>query len=220
MHRVLFSSVVLLLVFSSCAPVLKPTPTHRLQIDNRLELALALPSLRWQFSTEAPAFIAQKMIDHLRQEVATIAPEINDKQLLLLARKRLSVNEGYVSNEHSGAYLMIDFSSRRQEKTGQTRGELQASAHGALLALANEEGVTNLESRITSSSIVGSSNACRVEARYLLDGQARSFVGLIGYKAPYRFYLYYTDPLRDPRDQVEMEQILNSLQLLPTSQAE
>ncbi len=214
MQRVFFLTVVVLLTASSCSPVLKPTPTHRLQIDKRLQLAMALPSPRWQFGSEAPNLVAQKMSDHLRQEVAAAAPHISDKQLLLLARKRLAVNEGYVSNEHSGACLMIDFSSRRQGKTDPTRAELKASAYGALLALANEEGVTDLEYQMAPSFIAGPSKAQRVEAHYLLGGEARFFVGIIGFKAPYRFYLYYNDSLRDPRDGIEMEQILNSLQLL------
>ncbi len=220
MYRMLSLTVVFMLAVSSCSPALKPCPTHRLQIDNRLELAMALPSPRWQLSKEAPAFVAQRMSDHLRQEVAAIAPDIDDKQLLLLARQRLAVNEGFVSNEHSGAYLMIDFSLRRQGKADPTRAELQASAHGALLALENEEGITDLESRIAPSSIAGPPKTCKIEARYLLDGRPRSFVGIIGFKAPYRFYLYYNDLLSDPRDRIEMEQILNSLQLLPASQPE
>jgi hypothetical protein len=214
----LFFTLVLLLTVSSCSPVLKPTPTHRLQIDDRLELVMTLPSPRWQFSTEAPAFLAKKMSDHLRQEVIAVAPDINEEQLLLLARKRLAVNEAYVFNEHSGACLMIDFSSRRQGNTDPTRAELKESAYGSLLALANEEGVTDLESRIGTAAIAGSSRACRVEASYLLDGQMRSFIGIIGFKAPYRFYLYYNESLRDPRDRIEMEQILKSLQLLVVSQ--
>lgn len=214
MQRILFFTVALLLVVSGCSPTLKPAPTHRLQIDDRMLLVMSLPSPRWQFSTEAPAFVAKKMTDHLRQEVVAVAPDISDEQLLLLARKRLAVNEGYVSSKHSGAYLMIDFSSRRQGMADPTRAELKESAYGALLALANEEGVVDLESRITSSSIAGSSKTCRVEARYLLNGQPRLFIGILGFKAPYRFYIYYNDSLRDPRDQVEMERILYSLQLL------
>jgi len=151
---------------------------------------------------------------HLRQEMAATAPYINDEQLLLIARKRLEVNEAYVFNEHSGACLMIDFSSRRQGKTGPTRAELDASAYGAMLALANEEGVIDLEYQMASSSIAGLSKAQRVEAHYLLGGEAQLFVGIIGFEAPCRFYLYYNDSLRDPRDRIEMEQILNSLQLL------
>jgi hypothetical protein len=210
----LFFTVVLLLTISGCSPIPKPTPTHRLQIDSRLQLAMAIPSPGWQFSTEAPAFIAKKMVDHLRQEVVAVAPHVNDKQLLLLAKKRLAVNEAYVFNENSGACLMIDFSSRRQGRTAPTRAELKASAHGALLALANEEGVTDLKSRISTSAIAGSSRGCRVEATYFLNGQPQLFIGIIGFKDPYRFYLYYNDLLRNPRDRVEIEQFLNSLQLL------
>jgi len=219
MQRMLIFTVVLLLAISGCSPVPKPTPTHRLQIDNHLQLAIILPSSRWQFSTEAPVFLAKKMSDHLRQEIIAVAPAVNDEQLLMMARKRLAVNEAYVFNEHSGACLMIDFSSRRQGKTDPTRAELKESAYGALLALANEEGVTDLESRIATTAIAGSSRACRVEASYLLDEQARLFIGIIGYKSPHRFYLYYNESLRDPRDRIEMEQILKSLQLLLASQS-
>lgn len=214
MHRILFLTVVFMLTVTSCSPTLKPRPTHYLPIDKHLELAMALPGPRWQLSKEPPAFLAQKMSDHLRQEVSAFAPDVNDKQLLLLAQKRLAVNEGYVFNEYSRAWLMVDFSLRRESKKAPTLSELRASAYGSLLALQNEEGVTGLESRIGSFSIDGASKASKVEARYYLDGKPQLFIGIIGFKAPYRIYLYYNDSLRDPQDRIEMDQILNSLQLL------
>ncbi len=220
MHKIFFFAVVFMLTVTSCSPALKPSPTHRLQIDKHLELAMALPSSRWQLSEEPPAFLAQKISDHLRQEVSSFAPSVNDNQLLLLARKRLAVNEGYVFNEHSGAWLMIDFSLRRESRNAPTLSELRASAYGSLLALENEEGVADLESRIGSLSIDGGSRASKIEANYCLDGKPQLFIGIIGFKAPYRFYLYYNDSLRDPQDQIEMHQILNSLQLLSVPQPE
>lgn len=214
MLKPFFLAVLFMLMVASCTPALKLNPTHRLQIDKQLEVTLALPSLRWQFSKEPPVFLAQKMTEHLRQEVSGITPDVNDKQLLLLARKRLAVNEGYVFNEHSGAWLMVDFSLRGEGNKAPTLSELRASAYGSLLALQNEEGVTGLKSRVGSFSIDGASRASRVEASYYLDGKPQLFVGIIGFRAPYRIYLYYNDSLRDQRDQVEMDQILNSLQLL------
>lgn len=214
MYRVFVLTVVFMLTVTSCSPKLKPSPTHRLQIDKHLELAIAFPSSRWQLSKEPPAFLAQKMSDHLRQEVSGLTFGVSDKQLLTLARKRLAVNEGYVFSEHSGAWLMIDFSLRRESKDAPTLSELRASTYGSLMALENEEGVTDLKSKIGSLWIEGGSRASKIEANYYLDGEPQLFMGIIGFKEPYRFYLYYNDSLRDPRDRIEMDQILNSLQLL------
>jgi hypothetical protein len=214
MYRNFFLVLVFTLTVVSCSPAIKPAPTHHLSIDKHLQLAMVLPSPRWQLSEEPPGFFAQKMTDHLRQEVSAFKPDIEDKQLLLLAQKRLAVNEGYVFNRHTGALLMIDFSLRRENKDAPTLSELQASAHGSLLVLENEEGVTDLKSRIGSLTIDGGSRASKMEATYSLDGKPQLFMGIIGFMAPYRFYLYYNDSLEDPQDRIEMNIILNSLQLL------
>ncbi len=216
MYRIFLVAVFLLTVLG-CAPALKPKPTHRLAIDQHLQLGLFLPSSRWQFSKEPPAFFAQKMTEHLRREISVYVPEVKDKHLLSLAQKRLAVNEGYVFNRHSGALLMIDFSSRRERESAPALSDLQASAYGSLIALENEEGVTDLKSHIDSLAIQGGSRASRVKASYFLDGKPRFFMGIIGHKAPYRFYLYYNDPLLDPQDRIEMERIFNSLQILRVS---
>ncbi|APG26916.1 hypothetical protein A7E78_03125 [Syntrophotalea acetylenivorans] len=177
MHRNFFLVLVFMLTAVSCSPATRQTPTHHLSIDEHLQLALVLPSPRWQLSEEPPDFLAQKMTDHLRQEVSAFAPDIEVKQLLSLAQKRLAVNEGYVFNKHSGALLMIDFSLRREGKGGPALSELQASASGALLALENEEGVADLESHIGSLAINGGSRAGKMEANYSLDGKPQLFMG-------------------------------------------
>lgn len=217
MFRNFFLVAVFMLTAIGCFPASRPTPTHHLSIDKGLQLAMALPSPRWQFSKEPPAFFAQKMTEHLRREVSAYAPKIEEKQLLSLAQKRLAVNEGYVFNPHTGALLMIDFSLRRESKNDYTLSDLEASAYGSLLALENEEGVTALRSRVDSLAIVGGSRASKVEANYSLDGKPRLFMGVVGYKAPYRFYLYYNDSLQDPQDRMEMDRIFNSLQFLHVS---
>lgn len=214
MCRNFFLVVVFSLPIIACSPMSRPDPTHFLSIDKQLQLGLVLPGFRWQLSKEPPAFWTHKMIAHLRREMSALAPSIDDRQLLWLAKKRLAVNEGYVFNKHSGALLMIDFSLRREAKHVPTQSALRASAYGSVLALENEQGVAQLESRIGSLRIDGGSRASKVEAKYSLDGEPRLFIGVVGFRAPYRFYFYYNDSLRNPRDRIEMDQILNSLQLL------
>lgn len=215
----LFCAVFLLLA-SACTFRHLPEPTHYLPVGTDLELAMTLPNASWQLSRKAPPFVAQRMTDHLRQELSAAGHSMDEHRLLRFARQRLSVNEGFVANAASDAYLMIDFSPRRQTETDPSWADLQGSAHGALLALENEPGISNLESDISAMRLAGGIKACRVEARYLLDGQAHLFIGIIGYRAPYRFYFYYNDFLRNEQDQIDMEQILNSMQLQRISGAE
>ena len=201
------------LILSACSVARTQAPTHHLPIDETLQVAMVLPGARWQLHKEAPPFVAQQMTEHLQQELSAAGHKMDEKQLLQLARKRLSVNEGYVVNEGSGAVLMVDFSLQQPDTEAPTMAELRGSAYGALLALENEAGVSGLESRFATIRIAGGKKACRVEARYLLDGKAHLFIGIIGYRSPYRYYFYYNDLLRNVQDQVDMEQILHSLEL-------
>ncbi|MEZ4485384.1 MAG: hypothetical protein R2864_12615 [Syntrophotaleaceae bacterium] len=81
------------------------------------------------------------------------------------------------------ASLMIDFS--RCVQTGQvgTRRFLRGSAYGALLALENEAGVSQLKSEISTMCIAGSRKAVRIDASYLVDDctclSALSVTGLL-----------------------------------------
>lgn len=213
----LFCTVFLLLT-SACTFSHRPEPTHYLPVGTDLELAMTLPNVSWQLSTEAPPFVAQKMIEHLRQELSAAGHRMDEQRLLRLARQRLSVNEGFVANETSNAYLMIDFSPLRQPDADPSWDDLYGSAYGALLALENEAGISHLESDISALRVAGGHKAWRIEARYLLDGQAHLFIGIIGYKTPYRFYFYYNDFLRLAQDRRDMEQILNSMRLEPMSE--
>lgn len=218
MLKIRLFCAVFLLSASACTFGHRPEPTHYLPVGNDLQLALTLPDASWQLSTKAPSFVAQKMIDHLRHELSASGHHMDEQRLLRLARQRLSANEGFVANEASKAYLMIDFSPLRHPDADPPGWEdLHGSAYGALLALENEAGISNLKSDISTLRIAGGHKAWRIEARYLLDGKPRLFIGIIGYSAPYRFYFYYNDCLCLAQDRRDMEQIFSSMRLEPMS---
>lgn len=212
-----FFCVVFLLLASACTFTHRPAPTHHLPVGTDLQLAMSLPGESWQLSAEAPPFLAQRMIDHIRQELSDAGHSLDEQYILRLAHQRLALNEGFVANEKSQACLMIDFSPLRANETGPDLNDLYRSAYGALLALENEAGISDLESDISKVPISGGHKAWRIEADYLLDGQPHLFIGIIGYRAPYRFYFYYNDFLRNAQDRTDMEQILSSMQLQTVS---
>lgn len=206
-------SVVLTCLFlSSCSIAHPPSHTHYLPVDENLQLAMALQGTHWKLSREAPPSVARRMTEHLRRELLDAGRRLEEDQLLQLARRRLAVNEGYVFNDVSDAFLMIDFSPQRSA-AAPTHDDLRSSGYGALLALKNESGVSRLEGRVKTARVAGGNKACRVEARYLLDEKARLFIGIIGHRTPYRFYFYYNDSLQKGQDRGDMEQILRSMEL-------
>jgi hypothetical protein len=208
-------AIMALLIFglTGCAVRTAEKPTVILPVDGDLQVEFTLPGERWEFSRQAPAFLVDQIVDHLREETAASGVQLNETQLQQLARKRLAVNEAFVANPGTGAYLMIDFSRLPEGAPSPEKDEIWGSAYGAELALKNENGVSDVSSKIRSVRLAGSRFAYRTDIRYRLHGEPRRFVGIVGCTTAYRFYFYYNDLLRDPLDFELMERTLRSLRL-------
>lgn len=179
-------------------------------VDRNLSLRLDLPGGKWQLTREAPGFLVEETVEHLRHELAekkqTVAPE----KVQEAARKRLAANEAYLCQAESGACLAIDFSPLRPGEAPPSAKAVRASARYAAEGLADEEGISGLKQKVREVSLPGASAAYRIDASYRQHGEERTFTGIVGFAHPYWFYLYFTDPLRDRADAAAMEHTLKS----------
>jgi hypothetical protein len=186
-------------------------PAETLQLVPGVVLKVELPSDRWSISREAPAFLVEEIAEHLEHELLAQGKKVDPAGLQAAAQKRLAANEAYIVNAASGAYLAIDFSPLREGEAAPGKKAIAASAKYAGEGLVDEEGATEVRQKSSKTKLGGAELAYRVDARFRMHDEPRNFIGIIGFRAPYWFYFYYTDPLRDARDIQEMEQILRTL---------
>ncbi|MEZ4599265.1 MAG: hypothetical protein R2940_05710 [Syntrophotaleaceae bacterium] len=212
-NRIPFLVLAGLLLAGCASRTLTVPPPRMLIVDGVIDVRFVVPNGGWIFTREPSETIVRQMIDHLREEFATAGRRASDAQLAEIARQRLAVNEGFLVNPESEAYLMIDFRRFRPGEKVPGSRDLTASAKGAELALRSEAGVTSVSSRIRRFPVPGSLHACRTDIDYLLHETPRKFIGIIGATETHKFYFYFNDPLRDPLDSSRMDRVFDSLVL-------
>lgn len=188
-------------------------PAETLELVPGLALQVELPGARWSISREAPSFLVEETAEHLEHELLAQGKKVDPAALEAAARKRLAANEAYIVNTASRAYLSIDFSPLREGERAPSKKAVAASAKYAGEGLVDEEGATEVSQKSDRTELEGAEAAYRVDASFRMHGEPRKFIGIVGFRAPYWFYLYYTDSLRDSADIHEMEQILRTLVL-------
>lgn len=188
-------------------------PAETLELVPGLALKVELPGDRWLVSREAPPFLVEETAEHLEHELLAQGKKVDPSQLEAVAKKRLAANEAYIVNRASKAYLTIDFSPLREGETAPGKKAVAASARYAGEGLVDEEGATEVRQKSSKTELQGAEVAYRVDASFRMHDEPRKFIGIVGFRAPYWFYLYYTDPLRDAADIREMEEILQTLVL-------
>ncbi len=213
MEKTFVVMTCLIFWLAGCAARTTDRKTVVLPVDESVQLEIVPSDSRWEISRQAPPFLVDRIIDHLREETAASGAQLSDSQLRQLAQKRLAVNEVFVANPATGAYLMIDFSRIPEGAAPPGREDIFGSAYGAGLALENENGVSEVSRKIRSVRLAGSRLTYRTDIRYRLHGEPRRFVGIVGCTSSHRFYFYYTDLLRDPLDAELMERVLRSLRI-------
>lgn len=208
----LFAVLLAVLLFT-CQPL--SAETVRIQPD--LTIELDLPGEEWKLSRQAPLFLEESTAEHLEHELEAAGKRVDSAKLQELAARRLSANEAFVYNPATGAVLTIDFSPLRDGESTPGRRALAASARYAAEGLADEEGFAEVTQQTAKIEVAGARYAYRIDARYRHHGEPTKFVGIVGFVSPYWFYLYYTDPLKDPRDAAAMDRVLKSLVVAPAA---
>jgi len=209
MRKLLWLPLFMLALF----PV--PLRAETLRVAPGVALQYTLPAAHWKVALEAPEFLLEETAEHLEHELAAQGKHLDASALQAAARKRLAANEAYIFNPDSGAYLAIDFSALRDGEKAPGRGAIAESARLAGESLESEEGTRDVRHDYRKAAVAGAEVAYRVDATFRHHDEPRRFIGIIGFRSPYWFYLYYTDPQRDAADVGEMEEILRTLILLP-----
>jgi hypothetical protein len=182
-----------------------------------------LPSERWQVSSEPPEAAIQAMMDDSLIDARQKGKEVDRAKLRAKALRYVSMNELFVVNPATSAFLMIDLSPLKDGEKAPDQKLITASLEAALEEL---KGQTNqpdqLKHEIHPVKIPGLQYGMRLDADFqsfadpedLTKTRPHHFTGIIGYCAPYWVFFYYNDKKLDPRDQVEMDQLLASLAML------
>lgn len=211
MERVFVYLVFLLLVpFGALGAVYEVMPGTYLEFE--------LPGDRWQVSETPPDFLVRTMAGHLGDEMLMKARAAGYDDPLEVAQKNLSINELFVVNPQSGAWLAVDFSPLREGDSSPGRRMVARSAQFAGQSLQDEEGLSEVTHRTKRVKVPGAKHAYRLDAEYEKHAESIRFIGIVGFAEPNWFFLYYTDYQKDPQDVIDMEEILKSLRLQPLSQ--
>jgi hypothetical protein len=195
----------LLLVLGS--PALAGGP-EALALADGTTLQFTLPAGGWVFSRTPPDFLVRAASADLGGELAAKGQAVSPERLEALARERLRENEGFVYQPRSESYLLIDFSSLQQGEKPPGEAAVAASARDAAEVLQQEEGTAEVVTNRQRIEFPGMSWAWRLDARYRQDGAPRRFIGIIGFRAPYWVFLYYTDKGINAADYGQMEALL------------
>jgi len=193
-----------------------------------IEISFEPLSLPWQVSKEPPDFLIQERAAHLHaaqlqaaRKAGIDSPEEAARQMLKAANStgatlhfRLRQNkELFLFNPESGAHLMIDFSPFREGEAPPRVGTLKTSASYAAEDLKGEEGIEGAKSKIGKIRIKGTKAAYRVDADFLMHGNATRFIGVITFARDHWIYIYYTGPHPGLEDMAVVEQIFKSFSI-------
>lgn len=198
-------TLCLLLVLGS--PALAAGP-EALVLADGTTLQFTLPAGGWVFGRTPPDFLVRATVADLGGELVAKGQPASPARVEALARERLGENEGFVYQPTSESYLLIDFSPLQQGEKSPGELAIAASARDAAAVLQQEEGTAEVVTNRRRIEFPGLSWAWRLDARYRQDGAPRRFVGIIGFRAPYWVFLYYTDKGVNAADYGQMEALL------------
>lgn len=183
-------------------------------VDRNLSLRFDLPGGKWQLTREAPSFLVDETIEHLRHEMSEKNQSVPPEKVREAALRRLAANEAYLCQAESGACLVIDFSPLRAGEDPPSAKSVRHSAKYAAEGLEEEEGISGVKHTVREVRFPGASFAQRIDASYRQHGEGRKFTGIVGFAHSHWFYLYYTDPLQSPADAYAMDAVLKSAALV------
>lgn len=187
-------------------------------IDRNLSLRLEPPGGDWTLTKEAPSFLLEETVEHLRHELAGKNKAVPEEKILEAARRRLQANEAYLCQSVSGACLVIDFSPLRPGETPPSARSVKQSAKYAAEGLEEEEGISGVKHNVRKIVFPGAASAYRIDASYRQHGTPSTFKGIVGFAGSHWFYLYYTDRHRNLSDAPAMDAVLQSAALVRAPQ--
>lgn len=186
------------------------TPAHAVDIKVTADLVFEIEladgwSLHLQ---DPPEPLVKEIASHVAHEPA--AAKATPEQIEAVARKRLAANEAIIYHAASGAHLDIDFSALDPGQSAPSSRTLKNSARYAAESLEGEDDVAAVVWDVKPFEIKGAKDAFLLVADYRQHEQPMKFLGVIGYVEGYWFFLYYTDPVKEPEPLNEMEEMLRN----------
>jgi len=158
--------VVLLLAVSNLAAA------AGIEMQPGIEIGFAPLPPPWQVSNEPPDSLVKESASHLNPAQLAAARKAGIDSPEEAARQMLKANELFLFNPQSGAHVKIDFSPLREGESPPDGRALKASARYAAEGLQDEEGIENAKSKVGKTRLTGAKAAYRVDADYLMHGQA------------------------------------------------
>jgi hypothetical protein len=143
--------------------------------------------------------------------------EVDMVTLRALSEEFIKVNDLFIYNQATEAYLMISLSPYGREENPPTEKAIQASARWAVEALkehAEVEDFSSYQTIVQGVEISGVEYATQVVSNNPLFGELHNFIGVIGFAYPHWVFMYYNDKAKDPEDLSEMQQIIQSVELI------
>lgn len=187
---------------------------HRLSSNSSIEFDL--PSDRWQVSSEPPQLAIDAMYVDLVHMKKNKGESYDPEKLRAMAVKFMQVNNLYIYNEQTEAYLMVSLSPYSEKSGKPDAAAVKKSAQWAVDAIAEHAEVDDLSgytATVEPVEIPGIAFSRQIDADHPLFGEPHHFIGIIGYSHPYWVFLYYNDKKKDEKDLVEMRQILSSIRI-------
>jgi hypothetical protein len=181
------------------------------QVAPGLQLAVELPHQEWQVSKTAPDFLVDQRAMHIHDDMMKRFEKKGIKTKKAAAEFQLKANELFIYYPQTKAYLEVDFSELRKDEKAPSKRSIALSAKYTGEELEHEEGLSQVRQKSSKSHIDGAKHTYRVDAQYLKHGEAKRFVGLIGFANRHWFYLYFTIPEGVSQVLPEVEEILRSI---------
>jgi hypothetical protein len=196
------------------APQLTFAQGIRLPSDTVLNFDL--PSSRWEVSTEAPELAIEAMVVDMVKYREKDGKEFDRAELTKKAEKLIKVNNLYIYNKATEAYLMVSFSPHGRAESPLNKAAIDYSVDWSIDALndhADVEDISGYKTIVEEVEIPGIEYAQQITSDNPLFGDPHNFIGVIGYNYPYWIFMFYNDKAKDPKDFKEMQQIIKSIKL-------
>jgi hypothetical protein len=210
-NRILLLTVLVLLL----VPQAVLAAEYRLSAD--LAITFELPSERWQVVSEAPESAIQAMIDDMLHEAKVAGKQVDTSRLRSTAEKSLQINDLYVYNPETAAYLMVSISPTESGEEPPTRATVKASVDWTVEAIKDNSDVESGTYRfdVEKLKLPGATYAYLLDSDSPLHGAAHNFLGIIGFVETNWVFLYYNDKAENSKDVEEMRKLLESVAFKP-----
>ena len=211
MSRYLYPFLTLVLLIPSFAS------GQTARLPGNYMINFTLPSDRWEVSVDAPALAIEAMMVDMAHDKKKKGEEVDMVKIRELSQEFIKINDLFIYNQATEAYLMISLSPHGREESPPTEKTIRSSVRWTVEALdehAEVEDLNSYQTIVHSGEISGVEYATQIVSNNPLFGEPHNFIGVIGYAYPYWVFLYYNDKAKDPKDLSEMQQIIKSVELI------